>query len=135
MRPDMNDRRVFKVRALAVVLALLTAAPSWLGGVTGVMAHEMSHVYMQHSAKAATKEGAAQVGLGVLGAILGNGTAGTLARTGIQLGAGAYFLHYSRSDEAQADSTGAIIMYKAGYDPKAMAQFFQKLEQQGGARA
>src|SRR5437588_4069643 len=102
--------------------------------LAGVMAHEMSHVYMQHSAKAATKEGAAQVGLGVLGAILGNGTAGTLAKTGIQLGAGAYFLHYSRGDEAQADSTGAIIMYKAGYDPKAMAQFFQKLEQQGGAR-
>jgi len=101
--------------------------------LAGVMAHEMSHVYMQHSAKQATTQGLAQGVLGVLGSVLGGGTAGNVARAGIQLGAGAYFLKYSRGDEAQADSTGAIIMYKAGYDPKAMAQFFQKLEQQGGA--
>jgi hypothetical protein len=41
-------------------------------------------------------------------------------------------MKYSRSDEAQADSVGAIILYKAGYNPKAMADFFQKLEEQGG---
>jgi beta-barrel assembly-enhancing protease len=41
-------------------------------------------------------------------------------------------LKYSRSDEAQADAVGAIIMHKAGYDPKALPAFFQKLEQEGG---
>jgi predicted Zn-dependent protease len=51
---------------------------------------------------------------------------------GIQLGAGSFLLKYSRADEAQADSVGAIIMYKAGYDPRALAQFFAKLEKESG---
>ncbi len=50
----------------------------------------------------------------------------------MQVGAGAIFMKYSREDESQADAGGAIIMYKAGYNPKAMADFFQKLESQGG---
>jgi len=99
--------------------------------LVGVMAHEMSHVYMQHSAKQAPKQNFAQL-LGALGTLLGGGTLGTLAQLGIQLGAGTVLLKYSREDEAQADAVGAIIMYKAGYNPKAMADFFQKLEQQGG---
>ena len=41
-------------------------------------------------------------------------------------------MKYSRHDEAQADEVGAIIMYKAGYDPRAMAEFFQKLEKVAG---
>ncbi|HET7441152.1 MAG TPA: M48 family metallopeptidase [Terriglobales bacterium] len=100
--------------------------------LAGVMAHEMSHVYMQHSAKAAPKQTWANV-LGALGGMLGGGAIGTLARMGIQLGAGSLLLKYSRHDEAQADEVGAIIMYKAGFDPRAMAQFFQKLEKQGGS--
>jgi hypothetical protein len=99
--------------------------------LAGVMAHEMSHIYMQHSAKAAPKQTWAGV-LGALGSVLGGGTAGTLARLGIQVGAGTLLMRYSRKDEAEADATGAIIMYKAGYNPRAMAQFFQKLEEQGG---
>jgi hypothetical protein len=52
---------------------------------------------------------------------------------GLQIGAGAVFMKYSRADEAQADAVGAIIMYKAGYNPQAMADFFRKLEQEGGS--
>lgn len=99
--------------------------------LAGVMAHEMSHVYMQHSAKAAPKQTWAGV-LGALGGIMGGGAIGSLARLGIQLGAGSLLLKYSRHDEAQADAVGAIIMYKAGFDPRAMAEFFQKLEKEGG---
>ncbi|HXY16280.1 MAG TPA: M48 family metallopeptidase [Terriglobales bacterium] len=94
--------------------------------LVGVISHEMSHVYMQHSAKQAPKQAWANI-LGALGGLLG-GTAGTLAQMGIQYGAGTILMKYSRSDEAQADAVGAIIMYKNGYDPRAMAQFFQKLE-------
>ncbi|HEU5235080.1 MAG TPA: M48 family metallopeptidase [Terriglobales bacterium] len=101
--------------------------------LAGVMAHEMSHVYMQHSAKQASKQAFTNGILGVLGAIVGGGTAGTLARLGMQIGAGAISLKYSRNDEAQADAVGAIIMYKAGYDPRALAQFFEKLESEGSS--
>lgn len=94
--------------------------------LAGVLAHEMSHVYMQHSAKQAPKQEWANI-LGALGGLLG-GAAGDLAQMGIQLGAGTILMKYSRGDEAQADAVGAIIMYKAGYDPHQMAEFFQKLE-------
>jgi len=96
----------------------------------GVMSHEMSHVYMQHSAKQAPKQEWANI-LGALGGLLG-GTAGDLAQMGIQFGTGTLLMKYSRQDEAQADAVGAIIMYKNGYDPRAMAQFFQKLEKMVG---
>jgi hypothetical protein len=112
-------------------LGTITAADNE-AELAGVIAHEMSHVYMQHSVKQASKESIAQVILGVLGGVLPGGTAGSLARLGIQIGAGTMFLKYSRGDEAQADAVGAIVMYKAGYDPRAMAEFFQKLEKQGG---
>ena len=48
---------------------------------------------------------------------------------GAQLGAGVISMKYSRADEAQADAVGAIIMYKAGYNPIRLAQFFLRLEQ------
>jgi Zn-dependent protease with chaperone function len=101
--------------------------------LAGVMAHEMSHIYMQHSAKQVAKASLAQGIAGILGAILPGNTAGNIARLGIQIGAGTVFMKYSRDDEAQADAVGAIIMYEAGFNPRAMAEFFQKLEQQGGS--
>jgi hypothetical protein len=100
--------------------------------LAGVMSHEMSHVYMQHSAKQAPKRQVAEI-LDALGGILGNSTIGTLARAGIQVGAGTVLLKYSRSDEAQADSVGAIIMYKAGYNPMELAHFFEKLAKEGSS--
>jgi Zn-dependent protease with chaperone function len=100
--------------------------------LVGVMSHEMSHVYMQHSAKAMPKQAVTQILAGLLGALLPGSAAGNLARLGIQFGAGTILMKYSRTDEAQADAVGAIIMYKAGYSPKALADFFQKLERQSG---
>jgi hypothetical protein len=100
--------------------------------LAGVLAHEMSHVYMQHSAKQAPKAAMAQIIAGLAGAVLGGSAVGNLARVGIQFGAGTMLMKYSRKDEAQADAVGAIIMYKAGYNPKAMADFFTKLEQKYG---
>ncbi len=101
--------------------------------LAGVMAHEMSHIYMQHSAKQAPKAAWAGIIAGLAGAVLGNSTAGNLARVGIQFGAGTMLMKYSRKDEAQADAVGAIIMYNAGYNPKSLSDFFAKLEQRYGA--
>lgn len=102
--------------------------------LAGVMAHEMSHVYEQHSAKAATstKRTIAEI-LGAAGGILGGNVIGDLARAGIQFGAGTLLMKYSREDEAQADAVGAIIMYKAGYNPQELANFFEILNKQGGS--
>jgi Zn-dependent protease with chaperone function len=101
--------------------------------LAGVMSHEMSHVYMQHSAKqqTSTAHTLAEL-LGAAAGILGGSTLGDLARVGIQFGAGSVLMKYSRADEAQADSVGAIIMYKAAYNPVELANFFEVLAKQGG---
>jgi len=101
--------------------------------LAGVMAHEMSHVYMQHSAKQAVKNENIGLLAGIAGAILGattGGFVGQLAQMGVQFGAGTIIQKFSRDDESQADAVGAIILYKAGYNPQAMADFFKKLESQ-----
>ena len=117
-----------------VNIGTITAATSE-AQLAGVMAHEISHIYMQHSIKQMKKQQTQQGIFGILGAILGQGggIASTLGQLGLNIGQGLLSLRYSRSDEAQADSVGAIIMYKAGYDPVAMAQFFQTLVEQGGS--
>ncbi len=114
-------------------LGTITAADNE-AELAGVMAHEMSHVYMQHSAKQANKTNWISAFAGLAGAVLGSGGfVGQLAALGIQMGANGIVMKYSRTDEAQADSVGAIIMYKAGYNPKALADFFQKLSEEGGS--
>jgi hypothetical protein len=37
-------------------------------------------------------------------------------------------LRYSRSAESQADIMGTQVLYDSGYDPRALSQFFEKLE-------
>src|SRR5215472_17021572 len=81
--------------------------------LAGVLSHEMSHVYMRHSAKQAPKATVAQISAGLAGAVLPQSGLGNLGRMGIQLGAGTILTRYSRKDEAQADAVGAVIMYRA----------------------
>jgi hypothetical protein len=77
---------------------------------------------------------AAQLPLALLGGIMGRGALSQAAQLGISFGVGSYFLKNSRQAETEADLLGTDIMYDTGFDPRAMSQFFQKLEQQGGSR-
>ena len=115
-----------------VSIGAITAADNE-AELAGVMAHEMAHVYMQHSAKQQDKSSLLQGLAGLAGAAAGalGGIAGTAAQTGIQIGAGTLLLKYSRGDEAEADAVGAIILWKAGFNPVALADFFQKLAATG----
>ena len=49
-------------------------------------------------------------------------------------GIGSYFLKNSRKAESEADLLGTDIMYDSGFNPRAMADFFEKLQSEGGAR-
>lgn len=101
--------------------------------LAGVIAHEISHVVQRHGTRAATKQMAAQLPIAVIGGILGGGTLGKMAAQGISFGVGSYFLKNSRESEKEADLLGTDIMYDTGYDPHAMAKFFEKIKQQGGS--
>jgi len=101
--------------------------------LAGVIAHEISHVVQRHGTRAATKQMAAQLPLAAIGGILGGGTLGHMATQGISFGIGSYFLKNSREAEKEADLLGTDILYDTGYDPHAMAQFFEKIKQQGGS--
>jgi hypothetical protein len=102
------------------------------GELAGVMAHELSHIVLRHATSNASKEQVAQIPLAILGAVLGNGTGGQLARLGVSLGANGLFLKYSRDAEREADEMGAQMMYDAGYDPYDLVEFFSTLEKEGG---
>jgi Zn-dependent protease with chaperone function len=96
--------------------------------LAGVMAHELSHVALRHGTNQATKAQAAQTGVGIFGAIFGGSTGGALLTQLGSFTAGGVLLHYSRSAETQADVMGTQVLYDTGYDPRALAQFFEKLE-------
>jgi hypothetical protein len=99
----------------------------------GVLAHEISHVALRHGTSQASKANMIQLPAVLAGAIIGQDSAlAQIGQIGLGLGVNAVFLKYSREAEKEADALGARIMAGAGYDPVAMATFFQKLEAQGG---
>ena len=105
------------------------------GEVAGVMAHELSHVLLRHGtaqASKATKYEMGQMAGAVLGSIIGGGWGQVIAQ-GTQFGLGTAFLRFSREFERQADTEGAQIMARAGYDPLDMAAMFKTIQKQGGS--
>jgi hypothetical protein len=98
--------------------------------LAGVLAHESGHVVMRHGTHQATEVMLAQLPLALLSGLLGQSgsLAGQLAQAGISFGVGSLMLRNSRSAESQADQVGTYILYQAGYDPHAMANFFQIIE-------
>ena len=79
--------------------------------LAGVMAHEIGHVALRHGTNQATKAYFTQGLLGILGGMVGSGSAGSIAT---QLGAGfvasSVLLKYSRDAERQADIIGTQIL-------------------------
>jgi len=99
--------------------------------LAGVMAHEIAHVALRHGTNQASKAYIAQVPLAILGGALGsNSTGAILAQLGAGFATNSLLLKYSRSAESQADMLGTQILYDSGYDPRAMAQFFEKIQAQ-----
>ena len=98
--------------------------------LAGVMAHEISHVALRHGTNQTSKAYVAQVPLAILGGVLGNNdsTGAMLAQLGADFATNSLLLKYSRTAESQADEMGTQILYDSGYDPLAMAQFFEIIQ-------
>jgi predicted Zn-dependent protease len=94
--------------------------------LAGVLAHEIAHVAARHGSKQATRgEIANYAGIPLI--FLG-GWAGYAIRQAAGLAVPVSFLQFSRGMETEADRLGMEYMYKAGYDPTALVDFFEKIE-------
>lgn len=98
--------------------------------IAGVIAHEEGHVVMRHGTHQASEVMLAQAPLAILAGFLGQSSslASQLAQLGLGFTVNSILLKNSRSMEAQADEVGTYILYQAGYDPYAMARFFEIIE-------
>ena len=96
--------------------------------LAGVMAHETAHVCAHHAAREMTRMHYAQIGMIPLIMFTGYSWAGYGIYEGAQLAIPVAFLKFSRDFEAQADYLGVQYMYRAGYDPQALIDMFEKIE-------
>lgn len=100
--------------------------------LVGVIAHEVAHIAHRHAAEQITKGTFANVGLGLLGALLGDGRGSQIAQLGAGFAAQATMMKFSRDDEREADAKALLYMKRAGYDPRGMVEFLQVLRAQQG---
>jgi predicted Zn-dependent protease len=105
--------------------------------LAGVLAHEGSHAVARQVTEGATRSQkallGATLGSAALGALLGtDGTKQALIEQGAAGAAGIVTLRYDRRSETEADLLGAQYLWLAGWDPEAIARFFELMEQAGG---
>jgi predicted Zn-dependent protease len=109
-------------------------------GLAAVLGHEVAHAVARHGGERMT-EAQGISALGQLGsAALGSTKYANLAPLATQAyGLGAQLgvaLPHSRAQEAEADEIGIIYMARAGYDPKAAVEFWERFatynQQNGG---
>jgi len=94
--------------------------------LAGVMSHEIAHVAARHGTRQATRGEIAQLGMIPL-IFMGGWTGyGIYQAASVLVPIG--FLKFSRGFESEADMLGLEYMYKAGYDPTAFVDFFEKIE-------
>ena len=96
--------------------------------LAGVMAHETAHVCAHHAAREMTRMNYAQIGSIPLIIFTQGSWTGYGIYEAAQFAVPITFLQFSRNFEAEADWLGLQYMYKAGYDPQAFIQFFEKID-------
>lgn len=104
--------------------------------LAGVMAHEIGHITQNHLQRAFedSKKDAPLMALVLLGAIAAGAAGRSAGDAPIAVLAGGQGLlaqkeiNFTRKDEAEADRAGIKTLANAGFDPDAMAAFFQHME-------
>ncbi|MEO6925066.1 MAG: M48 family metalloprotease [Rhodanobacter sp.] len=103
--------------------------------LAGVIAHEIGHITQNHLQRAfeASKKDAPLMALVLLGAIAAgagshSGDAPMAVLAGGQGLLAQKSINFTRKDEIEADRAGIQTLAKAGFDPNAMADFFQRMQ-------
>jgi beta-barrel assembly-enhancing protease len=96
--------------------------------LASVMAHEIAHVAARHGTRQASR--GQIVNWASLPLIFLGGWPGYAVRQGASLALPLTFLKFSRGFEQEADLLGLQYVYKAGYDPTAFVDFFERMDAQ-----
>lgn len=94
--------------------------------LAGVMAHEIAHVAARHGTRTATR--AQLVQFATIPLLFIGGWAGYGIQQAANFAIPMTMLKFSRQFEEEADFLGVQYLYKTGYDPVAMVQFFERLK-------
>jgi predicted Zn-dependent protease len=106
-------------------------------GLAVVLGHEVAHALANHGNERVSQGLLAQLGGVALAVALSEKPAQTQQLFMAAYGVGAtvgLLLPYSRLHESEADHIGLILMAMAGYDPRAAAPFWERMNQEKGAR-
>ncbi len=115
------------------VYAGLILAAETEGELAAVIAHEIAHVTQHHLMRSFEDQDKLSIpatALLIAAAILGaqvSPDAGMAAVAGLQAAAIQHQINFTRANENEADRIGITTLAKAGYDPYAMAGFFERL--------
>jgi predicted Zn-dependent protease len=95
--------------------------------LSGVLAHEISHVVLRHQLHDIQKN--AKKGLVLdLATLKAGGLTGDAARAVARVGLEGYVRGLSREDELEADRLGVVLAARSGYDPYGLVIVLQTLE-------
>jgi predicted Zn-dependent protease len=103
--------------------------------LASVLAHEIAHITQRHLYQAfqAASRMALPTALAMLAGMLlgatGGGQAGTAAMMAAQAANLQYQINFTRDNEAEADRVGMQILSKSEFNPRAMPDFFERMQQ------
>ncbi len=103
--------------------------------LAAVMGHEIGHALARHGAERMSRGQLTQATGQILGAVMqGRGNPQNTAMVMQAFGIGSQLgvmLPHSRTQEYEADHIGLVLMAKAGYNPQAALNFWQKFARSG----
>ena len=100
--------------------------------VAAVLSHEIAHITQQHMERAieSAKSMTIPLLLAMVGLVLAGGGSGEAIQGALMGGSAAAQqaqIYFTRQNEIEADRIGMQTLYEAGYDPRGMGEFFEKL--------
>jgi predicted Zn-dependent protease len=106
-------------------------------GLATVIGHEVAHAVARHGAERMSEAMVIQLGGEVLGSTVSTADPRVQQMAGVAYGLTTQLgreLPHSRAQESEADHIGLIYMARAGYDPQAAVQFWQRFAQYNAQR-
>ena len=117
---------------IAVYTGLIDQAKPTDDELAAVIGHEMGHALREHGREQASHAMAEQMALGVVGAVVNVPQAAVnLAPLVLDV---TFNLPHSRTDETEADRIGVELAARAGYDPRAAINLWEKMQKLGGGQ-